>query len=679
MANRIIWAVLILCLLVGGYIFFTIATLPSVDRTLENGVTPSPTSQILARDNSLIRAYGKFHHKPVSLSEIPSALIDALLTTEDRRFYQHGGIDPRGILRAFLRNIRSQEVEEGGSTLTQQLARNIFLSNERSIHRKIWEALLARKLEQKLTKDQILEMYLNNVYFGEGAYGLGAASLVYFGKSPKELDMAECALLVGLPQAPSRYNPFNNPDLAIKRRNEVLQKMVEAGKLSESEARVLKKRKLHLNPHGHDLASINKAPFFSQYVVEHVLAQLDIDEQTFWQRGIKVYTTLNPKAQQIAEDQIRISSRAYGGQHQAALLSLDTNGGMLAYVGGRDFTTSQYDRVSQARRSVGSLFKVFVYITAIEKGISPLAVYLDAPVQYGNWRPENYDKRHHGYMTLAHALVESNNVVAVKLINDISPEAAIKTAQEMGIKSPMEPNISLALGAMDASLKEMTAAFNVLNNKGTYVEPYAIEKIVGRNGHLLYEHRSDKKKVLERSVRDTMVELMQGVIRYGTGRAAVIDRPAAGKTGTSDNYQDAWFIGFTPEATTGVWVGNDDNSTMVDITGGTLPANIWQAYMSKLLAGIGKGDFELAEAYPLRERDFLSLSTGNLNPGEPAFRDRKEFSLKKLLRGWFHRAPEQGYTPEVNSDSQFRGMHEWGIIKEEEQKRLEKEEKRYKK
>jgi penicillin-binding protein 1A len=679
MAKKIIWAVLILCLLIGSYIFFIIATLPSVDKTLENGVTPSPTSQILARDYSLIRAYGKFHHKPASLSEIPSVLIDALLATEDRRFYQHGGIDRRGILRAFLRNIRSQEVEEGGSTLTQQLARNIFLSNERSIHRKIGEALLARKLEQKLNKGQILEMYLNNVYFGEGAYGLGAATLVYFGKSAKELDVAECALLVGLLQAPSRYNPFNNPDLAIKRRNEVLQKMVEAGKLSESEAQVLKKTQLNLNPHGRDLASINKAPFFSQYVVEQVLAQFDIDEQTFWQRGIKVYTTLDPKAQQIAEDQIRISSRVYGEQHQGALLSLDTNGGMLAYVGGRDFTTSQYDRVSQARRSVGSLFKVFVYITAIEKGISPLAVYLDAPIQYGNWRPENYDKQHRGYMTLAHALVESNNVVAVKLINDISPEAAIKTAQKMGIKSPMEPNLSLALGAMGASLKEMTVAFNILNNKGMYVEPYAIEKIIGRNGDLLYEHQAEKKKVLERSVRDTMVELMQGVIRYGTGKAAAIDRPAAGKTGTSDNYQDAWFIGFTPEVTTGVWVGNDDNSTMVDITGGTLPASIWQAYMSKLLVGIGKGEFELAEAYPLHERDFLSLSKYNLNPGEAASWGRKVFGLKKLLGGWFHRAPEHGYTPEVNSDSQFRGMHEWGIIKEEEQRSLEKEKKAYKK
>src|ERR1700758_3024741 len=278
MVNRIIWAVLILCLLFGGYIFFIVATLPSVDRALENGGTPSPTSQILARDNSLIKAYGKFHHKPVSLSEIPPALIDALLATEDRRFYQHGGIDPRGILRAILRNVRSQEVEEGGSTLTQQLVRNIFLSSERSIHRKIREALLAHKLEQKLTKNQILEMYLNNVYFGEGAYGIGAASLIYFGKSPKELTRAECALLAGLPQAPSRYNPFNNPDLSIKRRNEVLQKMVEAGKLSESDAQVLKKRGLHLNSYGQDLASTNKAPFFSQYVVERVLAQLDMDE-----------------------------------------------------------------------------------------------------------------------------------------------------------------------------------------------------------------------------------------------------------------------------------------------------------------------------------------------------------------------------------------------------------------
>jgi penicillin-binding protein 1A len=263
--------------------------------------------------------------------------------------------------------------------------------------------------------------------------------------------------------------------------------MVKEGKLTESDARSLEKTKLRLNPQGRKLTSTYKALFFSQYVVQQVLAQLDMDEQTFWQQGIKVYTTLDPMAQGIAEDHIRRLSRAYGRtgkQHQAALLSLDVNGGILAYVGGLDFKASQYDRVSQARRPAGSSFKVFVYTTAMEKGISPLKVYHDAPVQYGNWRPENYDKSHHGYMTLVHALVKSNNIVAVKLLHDISPKAVIKTAEKMGIESQMEPDLSLALGTVDVSLKELTGAFNVLNNKGKYVEPYAVQRIVGRRSSL---------------------------------------------------------------------------------------------------------------------------------------------------------------------------------------------------
>jgi penicillin-binding protein 1A len=641
---------------------------------LENGIVPSPTSQILARDNSLIKAYGKFHHKPVSLSEIPPALIDALLATEDRRFYRHNGIDLPSIARAFVQNVRSQGIREGGSTITQQLARNVFLSNERSVHRKIREAFLALNLERNLTKDHILEMYLNNVYFGEGAYGIGAASYIYFGKSPKKLSKAECALLAGLPQAPSRYSPFNNPGLAVARRNQVLQNMVEAGELSEREARLLNKKKLYLNPQGQNLDSPYKALFFSQYVVQQVLTELDIDEQTFWQQGIKVYTTLDPKAQQIAEEHIRRLSRANGRtgkQHQAALLSLDIKGGILAYVGGLNFTTSQYDRVSQARRPAGSAFKVFVYTTAMEKGMSPLKVYQDAPVQYGNWRPENYDKGHHGYMTLAEALVKSNNVVAVKLVHDISPKAVIKTAQKMGITSPMEPHLSLALGTVDVSLKELTAAFNVLNNKGMYTEPYAVERVVGRDGDILFEREYEENEVLKRPVRDTMVELMEGVIQYGTGQAAVIKHPAAGKTGTSSDYRDAWFVGFTPGITTGVWVGNDDNTPTWGITGGGLPANIWRAYMSELLAGREKGDFEIAQAYPLKRRDFFSYELAGVHGSESSASREEEFSFRKLFEKWSRRAREYKYTPNTYSDSQFRGIHEWEMTRGDEQKRFQ--------
>lgn len=619
MVNRILTVLLVACFVLGGYVAYTAMTLPNVRKALETGIEPSQTSQIFARDKTLIMSYGKFQHKPLPITEMPQALIDALLATEDRRFFQHKGVDPIGIARALIRNVTAHGVHEGGSTLTQQLARNIFLSNERSLQRKIKEALLAIKLEQQLTKDQILELYLNNVYFGEGAYGIGAASEIYFGKSPRALNKAECALLAGLPQAPSLYNPFSNPELAVKRRNEVLENMVETGKLSEGDAKILKARRLRLNPNGRALSSSDKAPFFNRYVVREVTSLLDMDEQTFWQQGLKIYTTLDPRAQRIAETQVRSLSHAFGRtgrKQQAALLSLDEHAGMIAYVGGKDFSVSQFDRVSQAHRPAGSLFKVFVYTTAMAQGFSPLTVYKDAPIEFGPWKPENYDKRHHGYMTLARALAQSNNIIAVKLLHDVSPEAAIQTAQRMGVESRMEPNLSLALGAADVTLLEMTGAFNVFRNQGVYKEPYAIEKITDRKGQVLYQVRPDERTVLERVPRDTMVGLMQGVIRFGTAKAAAFGRDAAGKTGTSDDYRDAWFIGYTPEVTTGVWVGNDDNSKMPGVTGGSIPARIWRAYMSRLLSGMPKHVFDLAHALPVEEKDFFVYNLDNLSASE---------------------------------------------------------------
>ncbi len=619
MLNKILTMVLLLFFVIGGYVAYTAVTLPNVRKALASGVEPTQTSQILARDKTLLMSYGKFQHKPLALSEMPPALIDALISTEDRRFYHHKGIDPVGIARALVRNVGSHGVHEGGSTLTQQLARNIFLSNERSLQRKVKEMLLAIKIEQQLTKDQILELYLNNVYFGEGAYGIGAASNIYFGKRPKNLTTAESALLAGLPQAPSLYNPFANPQLAVNRRNEVLDNMEENGKLSESQVRQLKQATLRLNPNGRALSSSDKAPFFSRYVIQEVESMLDLDDQAFWQQGLKVYTTLDPRAQNIAQTQVRTLSQAFGrtgGKQQAALLSLNSKGGMIAYVGGKDFSISQFDRVSQARRPAGSLFKIFVYSTALARGYSPLTVYKDAPVTFGSWTPQNYDKGHHGYMTLAQALIQSNNVIAVKLLNDLSPAAVIQTAQKMGVESKMEPNLSLALGAADVSLREMTGAFSVFSNNGNLVKPYAIEKIVDRDGRILYQHDTDSRSVLPRTPRDTMVELLQGVVKYGTGRAAAFGRPVGGKTGTSDDYRDAWFIGFTPEVTTGVWVGNDDNSKMYGITGGSIPARIWRAYMSRLLSGVPKKDFDLAYALPVEEKDFFVYNLENLSASE---------------------------------------------------------------
>lgn len=632
MFNKLLMVLLMGFLIIGGYVAYTAVTLPNVRKALEVGVEPSQTSQILARDKTLIMSYGKFHHKPVPLSQISPVLIEALIATEDRRFYQHQGVDPIGIARALVTNVKSHGVQEGGSTLTQQLARNIFLSQERSIQRKVKEALLALKLEQQLSKDEILELYLNNVYFGEGAYGVGAASNIYFGKSPKALSKSEAALLAGLPQAPSLYSPFSNPNLAKKRRDEVLENLVETEKITAAQANAISRQGLYLNPNGRGLSSSDRAPFFNRYVIREVQDILGLDEQAFWQQGLKVQTTLDPRAQAIAETQLRQLNNAYGRSRkaqQAALLSLDSRGGMIAYVGGKNFAVSQFDRVSQAHRPAGSLFKIFVYTTAIEQGVTPLTVFKDTPVQFGNWEPENYDKRHHGYMTVAKALVQSNNVIAVKLLQMLTPQAVAQTAKRMGVESQMQPNLSLALGAADVTLKEMTGAFSVFSQNGIYREPYAIESIVDKSGRILYQHSPDERQVLQRLPRDTMVAMMKGVVLYGTGRAALLGRDVAGKTGTSDDYRDAWFIGFTPEITTGVWVGNDDNSKMPGLTGGSLPARIWRAYMSRLLSGVPKRAFNLEFAMPIAEQDFFVYNLENLSSAEETLQPEEEAQIEE--------------------------------------------------
>ncbi len=619
MIKRILLAITAISILLGGfYLTFTIATLPDVRRTLAHGVEPDHSSLILARDGTVIMSYGKYHYQPLPLSKISPSLIDALLSTEDQRFYQHKGVDPIGVLRAVVRNIRSAGLREGGSSITQQLARTIFLSNERSFHRKIREAFLAVKLEQELTKDEILELYLNNVYLGEGAYGIGAASQIYFGKAPSELNKAESALLAGLPQAPSRYNPFVHPELAVKRRDEVLHKMARAGKITEQELWQLQKTPLKLSMEGRSLSDADKAPYFNRVVLQEALAHLQLDEAEFWQQGYKIHTTLDAKAQRLATLKVQDYTTRYGrtgDKQQVALLSLDKQGGMMAYVGGRDFTVSQFDRVTQARRQAGSLFKVFVYAAALQKGIGPQTVYNDVPVKYGKWQPENYDRQHQGYMTMARALVTSNNVIATKILKQVGVEPVIQLAQQMGVESELKPNLSLALGSADVSLRELTAAFSVLSNNGEYIKPYAVQKIEDKQDRTVYQHQPERWQVLPRSTRDTMVRLMQGVIQYGTGRGAAIGIPAGGKTGTSDDYRDAWFIGYTPEVTTGVWVGNDDNSQMRGITGGSLPTAIWHGYMASI--DKPKQRFDLAYAMPIQEKDFFEYDLAHLSKTEP--------------------------------------------------------------
>jgi penicillin-binding protein 1A len=608
-----------------GYVYWATRDLPSITRVLQGGINPSHTTQIYAADGSVILSNGRYRHQDVSLERVSPHVVDALLATEDRRFYQHPGVDPIGLVRAIFRDVKSRKMMEGGSTLTQQLARNLFLSNERSLKRKVREAVLAIKLEQKLSKPKLLAMYLNTTYFGEGAYGIDAASETYFNKKASELSIEESALLAGMPQAPTLYSPFQNPATAKRRRDEVLTNMVEAGKLDATLAEGLRQKPLIVHRPTDGLSNGDRAPFFNRYVLQQVKQQFDLDEQSIWQSGLKIYSTLQPYAQSLAVKSVRSGNLQYGRNgrlQQAALLSLNpSSGAILAYVGGKDYGTSQFDRVSQALRSPGSLFKLFTYATAIEKGFAPGRVYLDEPVQFGTWRPQNFDKGHHGYMTMARALATSNNIIAVKILNEIGPPDVIELAHRMGLKADLENNLSLTLGGSGTTLLDMTSAFGVIDNQGVRAEPYAIDRIVDAEGRTVYQHEPRKSNVLERSTTDTLIAMLQGVVQYGTGHAADIGRPVAGKTGTSDNHRDAWFIGFTPEMVTGVWVGNDDNSSMsttegAGMTGGALPAEIWRNYMRAVLADRLVNHFDLPYSKPLDKADFFTYKVENLSKSE---------------------------------------------------------------
>jgi penicillin-binding protein 1A len=553
-------------------------------------------SQIMSAQNStkvyasdhktIILQNERFRIRPVTLEEIAPAFPQALVSTEDRRFYAHKGVDPVAIGRAVLRNTKGRGLKEGGSTLTQQLSRLLFLTNERTMSRKLKEMILSLQLEQQLSKSQILELYMNYVYFGQGAYGIEAASQVYFSKSPKELSVVEACLLAGLPQAPSAYNPLVSPEKAIARRNEVIQNLVEVRAITVSEAKILQKEPLKLKPNLDRLALTDKAPYFNQVVRQQTMDLLALDEQEFWQAGLSIYTTLDARANTAAQKAIQRQIERYkrtAPQNQVTLMAMDTEtGAVLSYEGGKNFKESQYDRIQRSPRSPGSLFKVFTYTEAIRQGYSPYDIRVDEPISYGDWVPNNYDKKFRGPMTLSRALAISNNIIAVKLMNELSPQSVIATAKEMGIESPVSPNLSATLGGSSMCMFELVRAFGTLSAHGVRVNPYFIDRIDSNQGENLFTQEPVQMQVLDVQVADTMTKMLQGVVRNGTGLAAQYGGPAAGKTGTSSDYRDAWFVGYTPTVVAGVWTGNDDNTPMPKtFTGGAMPAVIWRSFMSE--------------------------------------------------------------------------------------------------
>jgi len=536
------------------------------------------TSKVFDINGELITEFYQENRTPISLSQIPSYLTSAFIAIEDTYFYSHYGISIRGILRAMVENIKESGrifQGQGGSTITQQLAVNTFLTREETLSRKIKDALLALQIERTFTKDEILEMYLNLIYFGHGAYGIVAASELYFNKPVSELSLAESALLAGIPRRPYYYSPFINIEASLKRKNVILKRMFNLGYINENEYNQAKEVKIEFN---HNRDDLEIAPYFSSYIRTKLLEQYGVN--MVFKGGLKIYTTLDLELQKKAEDAFLKSNK------EGAIIAIETQTGHIkAMVGGKNYEESKFNRATQAYRQPGSSFKPFVYLTAIEKGLSPSLVMEDAPIVYENgWSPENYEKEFRGFVTLREAFEDSINIIGVKLLERIGVRDVIQNAQKAGINSSLRPDLSLALGTSEVTPMEMVSAYSTIANMGTYIEPISILKIEDHDGKVLEQNKSISKKVFSEEVCYTLIKLMEGVIQRGTGWNAQINRPAAGKTGTTNECIDAWFVGFTPELACAVYIGNDNRETLGNkMTGGVVAAPIWHDFMISAL------------------------------------------------------------------------------------------------
>jgi penicillin-binding protein 1A len=543
-----------------------------------------PGIMILASDGSEIAEQGTFFGDAVNMAELPDYVPNAVIAIEDRRFYGHYGVDPIGITRAMVRNAMRGQMREGGSTLTQQLAKNLFLSHERTYTRKAQELVFAVWLESKFSKDEILQLYLNRVYFGGGANGIDKAARTFYGKSAYELSLMEAATLAAVLKAPTNYNPARNPEEAMARAKLVLEAMVDQGYISKDEA-----QDAIDNP---TKAAVHDFTPATQYAVDWVSGQLPLMVKGNKQSLI-VETTIDPVMQATAESSLRkrLANNAKKlNVSQGAVLTLDKSGAIRALVGGRSYKRSQFNRATEAKRQPGSAFKAFVYLAALENGYKPDSVEVDEPVRIGNWTPENYRRKYLGPVTLEQAYALSLNTIAAKLTATVNPSGVTQIAKRMGITSKLGKDASIALGTSEVSLLEMTSAFTPFANGGQSVEPYIVKRILGRDGKVLYERKGSGlgQVVGERELGD-MNALMRQVILTGTGTKARFDgQDMGGKTGTSQDYRDAWFVGYTPYYVTGVWMGNDDNSPTKKVTGGSLPALVWNDVMKKAHQGLAE-------------------------------------------------------------------------------------------
>jgi penicillin-binding protein 1A len=575
----------------GGILLWFGHDLPDTARlthsTRKAGVT------LLARDGSILATYGDLYGNFVELKDLPRHVPLAIMAIEDRRFYHHFGIDVLGVLRAVWANYRAGSVVQGGSTITQQLAKNFLMSEglfnhtDRSLRRKVQELILALWLEAKFNKQQILSMYLNRVYLGAGTYGVDAAARKYFGKSARELTVYEAAVIAGLLKAPSKYSPTNNPELADERARVVLANMVEAGFIAQPSIEDITKARKEVTK-AHFQAGSGR--YFADWVFEYLPELVgDIDHDLI------VKTTLDPRLQTKAERHLRDIMMTEGfaaNAHQGAVVAMTPDGGVRVMVGGVDYAHSQFNRAVQAKRQLGSTFKVFVYLAALEKGYTPATLISDGPLKIGNWAPKNYKWQARGDVTLRTAMAYSLNTPVIRLTRDIGLKYVQNLAKRLGLTSPQPNDLTIALGAGEATLLELTAAYAAIANHGFGVWPYGITEVRTKNGKVLYKRQAQGAgRVIEPEHVKNILSMMQSVMREGTGRKAALDRPCAGKSGTSQKYRDAWFVGFTPDLVMGVWMGNDNEAYMEEISGGKLPGRLWHDFMADIHQGLPVKNF----------------------------------------------------------------------------------------
>ena len=617
-------------------------SLPSV--TALERFDPSEGSKVYDENDELITELHLERRIFVPLPQIPKPLRDAVIATEDARFYSHYGVDPTGIGRAIYQNFRHGRIVEGGSTITQQLAKVLFLTPDKSLGRKLKEAALALELERRYSKDRILELYLNQIYFGHGAFGVEAAARTFFGKGVGELTLSEAALLAGLPKAPTTYSPFEHLDAAKRRRAIVLGRMVNTGMAKPDEARRAGASTIALVPAERRR---NSGQYYLDYVQQLLEQQYGAD--IVFKGGLHVYTTLSPTMQLKAEQALRDGLRALesrrtaagakkdgaapaladtGDRPEGAILTLEPQTGYIkAMVGGYDFFKSEFNRAVQARRQPGSAFKPFVYIAALESGLTAATVVEDSPIEYTRggggkpWKPDNYDRKFRGPVTLQQAIEESINVPTVKLQEQIGIRHTVEVARRLGVQSPLGENLSIALGTSDLTLLELTSAYGTLANQGVWMQPTAVRYVLDSRQKLLEENAPQGRQAVSAEIAYVITHMLKGTIDRGTGAAAkALGRPAAAKTGTTNDYSNAWFVGYTPKLATGVWVGYDrPRSLGRDETGSRVAVPIWTAFMSQALAGMPVEDFPVPDRIVLVPVDLVGASAACVRPVMMAF------------------------------------------------------------